>query len=124
MTNPYPLQRALEVILSINLDVMTAEDAIYYAKELAHKGLLKYGVEVPPLKGKSNVAIFHGPAVPIRASLLEPSTGRRKSNNSQDSNLCCVGIDSSNGVGGINFEEPVSDSIPGIRRPTNFVGDI
>ena len=46
MMNPYHLQRACEVIASINTGAMSPEDAIAYAKRLAEKGLANYGTPV------------------------------------------------------------------------------
>lgn len=41
-SNRYAFQRACEVIESINLDVMTPEEAIKYAKALASRARIKY----------------------------------------------------------------------------------
>lgn len=54
MTNPYPLERALEVIKSINLNAMTTGEAIYYAKKTADKGLKQYREQItlPTMKSQ------------------------------------------------------------------------
>lgn len=55
MADHYPLQRALEIIDSINLNAMSTGEAIYYAKKVAKKGLARFNpppVQVPKVKSQ------------------------------------------------------------------------
>lgn len=59
MKDAYPLERALQIIDSLNLNVLSPEEAIGVAKKLAAKALARYNQPVPKIKSQLLEDIQH-----------------------------------------------------------------